>query len=94
MNKLPLLLRIILAAAMFTLLSALIYAITQDVAFAFTLSAFITWFTFVIGYLVGEEKDKKKKNKSNMEYDCTLITIDLGTVVFTIDKENTEADNE
>lgn len=94
MNKLPLLLRIILAAAMFTLLSALIYAITQDAAFAFTLSAFITWFTFVIGYLVSEEKDKKKKNKSNMEYDCTLITIDLGTVVFTIDKENTEADNE
>lgn len=50
MNKLPFVAKIVLAVAMWLLLSVLIYNLTQDVAVGYILSFFITWFVFVIDY--------------------------------------------
>ena len=90
MNKLPLLFRIILAVAMWLLLSALIYNFTQDVAAGFILSFFITWFTFVIDYLICEAKDEKNKDEST--YDYTFI--DLGTCTMVIEDKEDETEEQ
>ena len=90
MNKLPFGARIILAVVMWLLLSALIYNFTQDVAVGFLLSFFITWFTFVIDYLICEAKDEKNKDEST--YDYTFI--DLGTCTMVIEDKEDETEEQ
>lgn len=85
MNKLPLLFRIILAVAMWLLLSALIYNFTQDVVVGFLLSFFITWLTFVIDYLICESEDEST-------YDDTFY--DLGTIEIVIEDKEDETEEQ
>ena len=85
MNKLPLLFRIILAVAMWLLLSALIYNFAQDVVVSFLLSFFITWLTFVIDYLICESEDEST-------YDYTFY--DLGTIEIVIEDKEDETEEQ
>lgn len=91
MNKIPLLLRIILAVVIFLICSALIYEFTQDAAFAFTLGIFIAWIASLIIYIVGAEKEKDRKDEATYVYTC----FDLGTFTIVIEnKEDEEASDE